>query len=199
MDSTSTLRHVFTWTSPPADRDDVTPETVVLLSDSGEAIGTQTKAEVHTTVTPLHLAFSLYLFDSAGRVLLTRRALTKKTWPGVWTNACCGHPGPGETPEDAARRRLPQELGVGVTDLRPVLPDFSYVATDASGIVENEVCPVFVGRLHPSAVLTPNTEEVMDWAWAPWEQLVTAVSATPFVFSPWAVAQVRELGEHAPF
>lgn len=177
----------------------MTAETVVLLNTSGEAIGIQRKADVHTESTPLHLAFSLYLFDQSGRVLLTRRALTKKTWPGVWTNACCGHPAPSETPVDAARRRLPQELGVDVIDLREVLPNFSYVATDASGIVENEVCPVFVGRLHPGAALTPNTDEVMDWAWTPWEQLVAAISATPFVFSPWAVAQVRELQEHSPF
>ena len=118
----------------------------MLLNNRGEAIGTQDKAVVHTEATPLHLAFSLYLFDVAGRVLLTRRALTKMTWPGVWTNTCCGHPAPGERPEEAVRRRLPQELGVEVSDLTCVLPDFSYTATDASGIVENEVCPVFAGR-----------------------------------------------------
>jgi isopentenyl-diphosphate delta-isomerase type 1 len=171
----------------------VIEEHVVLLDPLGHAIGHRRKAEVHTESTPLHLAFSLYLFDQAGRVLLTRRALTKRTWPGVWTNTCCGHPAPGERPEDAVRRRLPQELGIEVEDLTCILPEFSYTATDASGIVENEVCPVFAGLLHPDAQLLPNSGEVMDWAWTPWEQLVAAVSATPFVFSPWAVAQVREL------
>jgi len=170
-------------------------EQVVLLSDDGDPIGVADKSAVHTETTPLHLAFSLYLFDQAGRVLLTRRALSKKTWPGVWTNTCCGHPAPGESPEHAALRRLPQELGVTVEALRPALPDFSYTATDVSGVVENEFCPVFVGRLHPEAHVVPNSEEVMDWAWTPWEHLVAAISATPFVFSPWAVAQVRELRE----
>ena len=171
-------------------------ESVVLLNDLGEAIGTRAKSDVHTDTTPLHLAFSLYLFDEAGRVLLTRRALTKQTWPGVWTNTCCGHPAPNETPIEAAARRLPQELGVLVDGLTCVLPHFAYTATDASGIVENEICPVFAGRLHPDAHLLPNSREVMDWAWTPWEQLVAAVAATSFAFSPWAVAQVREMRVH---
>lgn len=168
-------------------------EQVVLLDPDGRPIGTQSKADVHTTSTPLHLAFSLHLFDADGRVLLTRRALAKKTWPGVWTNTCCGHPGAGESPEAAVRRRLPQELGVEVVDLRCVLPDFAYTATDASGIQENEICPVFAGRLHPRASIVANTAEVMDWVWVDWVDLVTAVSSTPFAFSPWAVEQVRLL------
>ncbi len=169
-------------------------ETVVLVNRRGEAIGQHPKDSVHTTATPLHLAFSLYLFDAAGRTLLTRRALTKRTWPGVWTNSCCGHPGVGEDLENAVRRRLVDELGLHVGALTCVLPDFAYEARDAGGIQENEVCPVFAGRLlHPARPLRPNGSEVMDWAWTEWEQLVTAVAATPFAFSPWAVEQIRQL------
>ena len=62
----------------------------------------------------------------------------------MWTNSCCGHPRPGEEPTDAVRRRLDDELGLEVGDLRSALPDFAYRAVDASGVVENEVCPVFV-------------------------------------------------------
>ena len=82
-----------------------TNELVVLVDDEGRQVGTAAKASVHTAETPLHLGFSCYLFDDAGRVLLTRRALNKKTWPGVWTNSVCGHPAPDEEPEDAVRRR----------------------------------------------------------------------------------------------
>lgn len=173
---------------------EVAEERVVLLDDSGEPVGTSLKSEVHGTSTPLHLAFSLYLFDADDRLLLTRRALDKRTWPGVWTNTCCGHPQPGEQPEDAVRRRVGQELGMELADLTCVLPDFAYTAVDASGVMENEVCPVFCARpVHPDAPPLANPAEVMDWKWGPWQDIVRSVAATPYVFSPWAVLQVTEL------
>lgn len=168
-------------------------ELVVLVDPQGRPIGWQAKADVHSRETPLHLAFSLYLFNDAGEVLLTRRALSKKTWPGVWTNACCGHPAPGEAAEDAARRRLADELGLTAVDYRCVLPDFSYRAEDATGIQENELCPVFVARVHPEAHLRVNPAEVLDWSWASWPAARSSITQTPFAFSPWAVGQVHEL------
>lgn len=75
---------------------------VVLLADDATPIGTAPRGSVHETSTPFHLAFSCYLFDAAGHVLITRRALGKRTWPGVWTNAFCGHPRPGRDPRPAA-------------------------------------------------------------------------------------------------
>ena len=166
-------------------------ETVVLLNERGEPIGEESKWAVHHESTPLHLAFSLYLRDPAGRVLMTRRALSKLTWPGVWTNTCCGHPRLGESFPDAIARRLDFELGMTVRDLEPTLPDFRYRARDASGVWENEICPVYVGRTGTDApTVRANPAEVVEWAWVDWDDLVAAARATPFAFSPWAVSQL---------
>src|SRR5919107_3950231 len=103
-------------------------ERVVLLDDEHRPAGTMPKADVHGTDTPLHLAFSVYVFDRQGRLLTTRRALAKRTWGGVWSNTCCGHPAPGEEISEAVSRRLAEELSLEVSGLEVVLPDFSYRA-----------------------------------------------------------------------
>ncbi|UXA19168.1 isopentenyl-diphosphate Delta-isomerase [Mycobacterium sp. SMC-4] len=163
------------------------PELVILVDEEGRSIGSAPKSEVHHTETPLHLAFSCYLFDDAGRVLLTRRALHKRTFAGIWTNSCCGHPAPTESTEDAVTRRVRQELGLGVAALRCVLPDFRYYAVAADGVVENELCPVFCGQAVGPVRVDP--DEVMDFAWVPWEQLRAAASFG-WPISPWAAEQV---------
>jgi isopentenyl-diphosphate Delta-isomerase len=169
-------------------------ELVILLDDSGTPIGTHPKATVHGSDTPLHLAFSCFLHNDAGEILLTRRALTKLTWPGVWTNAFCGHPGPGEQFAEAITRRAADELGCRVTDITEVLPDFRYRAVDASGVVENEVCPVFTARLEGD--VRPRAAEVAEFGWIAPENLSAAVQAAPFVFSPWLVEEWEQLAAH---
>ena len=166
-------------------------EEVVLLDEEGRAIGTVAKAEVHHRETPLHLAFSCYLFDDAGRLLLTRRALHKPTWPGTWTNSFCGHPGPGEDIADAVVRRGEQELGVDLTAVQLVLPAFRYQAEMPDGTRENEMCPVFVAR--SSADVRPDPDEVDDSCWVPWDELATQVLSGARQVSPWCIEQVAQL------
>jgi isopentenyl-diphosphate delta-isomerase len=168
-------------------------ELVVLVAEDGTPIGTASKATVHTTDTPLHFAFSCHVTNEAGEILLTRRALSKLTWPGVWTNSFCGHPGPDESIDDAIRRRAEQELGLSIDNIHSVLPDFRYRAVDASGIVENEICPVFgataIGEPNPAA------SEVSEWRWVSPDNLRAAIESAPFAFSPWLVWQHEQLVE----
>ncbi|MGC4153854.1 MAG: isopentenyl-diphosphate Delta-isomerase [Propionicimonas sp.] len=170
---------------------------VVLLDVAGRPSGTADRTSVHHRDTPYHLAFSSYLFDDRGRVLLTRRALGKPTWPGVWTNSCCGHPRPGEAPRDAVSRRVTDELGHPPSGLRLVLESFSYRAVDPSGIVEHELCPVWVGRFDPTR-LAPDPDEVMEVSWVEWPLLLRIAAEAPELLSPWAVQQVRLLAAALP-
>ncbi len=135
-------------------------ELVVLLDEDGRAVGTTPKAGVHHSNTPLHLAFSCYLFDPDGRLLMTRRALSKKTWPGEWTNSVCGHPAPGEPLADAVRRRVLDEVGVRAAGVTLVLPTFRYRAVMTNGVVENEMCPVYVATT--ADPLAPDPAEVEE-------------------------------------
>ena len=166
-------------------------EQVVLLDDAGQPSGVADKFDVHTATTPLHLAFSCHVYNEAGQVLVTRRALSKLTWPGVWTNSFCGHPAPGESLEDATARRGLQELGITLRSLEVILPDFRYRAVDASGIVENEVCPVY--RAVTADVVAPAPSEVAEFAWVDPSALATAAIAAPYAFSPWLGWQLQQL------
>lgn len=172
---------------------DVPDELVVLVDDSGVACGTAPKARVHDRNTPLHLAFSCYVFDDRHRLLVTRRALHKTTWPGAWTNTACGHPAPGEPLLDAVRRRVREELGLRLEELRLVLPAFRYRAAMPDGTVENEMCPVLVATT--TDVVRPDREEVEDAQWTPWSTFRHEVLAGLRRVSPWCEEQVAALPE----
>ena len=166
-------------------------EEVVLLDDAGHAIGSAAKAATHHAHTPLHLAFSCYVFDTERRLLVTRRALDKATFPGVWTNSFCGHPGPGEDIVGAVARRGEQELGLTLDDLRLVLPAFRYQAAMPNGVRENELCPVFVAVT--AGAPAPDAAEVAAAEWAPWRSFRDGVLAGTWEVSVWCAQQVAEL------
>lgn len=185
-------------------------ELVVLVDEQNNQIGTTLKESVHTTNTPLHRGFSLFLFNSKGELLLTKRSAKKKTFPGVWTNTVCGHPGPGEQAADAARRRLKDELGIELVfkRLNPesvqglTLKEFSeeviqeaapyrYRFADANGIVENEICPILVA--YAEAVPQPNPDEIDAWKWIAWEAFLEDIKKNPHIYSPWSIEEARIL------
>jgi isopentenyl-diphosphate delta-isomerase len=167
-------------------------EQVVLVDDEGRPIGVANKATVHGPSTPRHLAFSCYGFDADGRLLMTRRADSKRTFPSVWTNTCCGHPAPGEELADAAARRLQFELGLTVQDMRMVLPDFSYRASDGR-IEENELCPVLVCGI--SGEPAPRSDEVSETAWWSWSRFLAAAADPASGLSPWSRLQAPLLDQ----
>jgi isopentenyl-diphosphate Delta-isomerase len=171
-------------------------ESVVLLDEAGRALGVADKAAVHTAQTPLHLAFSCYVFNGNGEFLLTRRAESKRTWPGVWTNTCCGHPSPGEPVADSVRRRLRQELGIGGAELVLVLPRFRYQARMANGVTENEVCPVYAA--YSDEVPVPDPAEVAEVRWVDWERFRDEARTGLQPVSPWCAMQLAELAALGP-
>lgn len=160
----------------------------MLVDGEGREIGTLPKGQVHHGETPLHRAFSAYLFDGEGRLLVTRRALEKSTFPGMWTNTVCGHPGPGEDDGAAVARRAGFELGLGVADLVPALPDYRYRA-EFRGVVENEICPVYVGRF--TGRPAPDPIEVADWELLDWAAFRGRQESEGDAWSPWCREQAR--------
>ena len=169
----------------------MTEELVVLVDEDGNAIGSAPKTATHHAKTPLHLAFSCYVFDGAGRLLLTQRALDKPTFPGVWTNSFCGHPSPGEDMFEAVERRAEQELGLTLRGLTLALPTFRYEATMANGVRENELCPVFTATT--TSDVTPDPFEVASWEWVRWGLFRDEVLAAERDVSIWCASQVAEL------
>lgn len=170
-------------------------ELVVLVDENNNEIGTAPKATVHTDHTPLHRGFSLFVFNRNRELLLTRRADTKKTFPGVWTNTVCGHPGLKEDVVVAAKRRLKDELGIVADDIKVVAP-YRYRCTDIHGIMENEICPILVG--HTQENPKPDPREVSGWKWMPWKEFLSEIKLHPEIYSPWCIEEAAILQQKGP-
>ena len=170
-------------------------ELIVLVDEDGLPTGTAEKWSSHHASTPLHLAFSCYVFDDDGMFLTTRRALTKKVWPGVWSNTVCGHPAPGESLPDAIARRLDYELGMSVRDVEVVLPDHLYRAPAFQGIVEYEFCPCSSRAPRARRARTSSRSSTAR-GWRGSSSSPTRCATRPTSYSWWCKNQLRELLAH---
>ncbi|WP_455351509.1 isopentenyl-diphosphate Delta-isomerase [Streptomyces sp. SYSU K217416] len=149
-----------------------------LVDEDGNTIGTAEKLSAHLAPGRLHRAFSVFLFDETGRLLIQRRALGKYHSPGVWSNTCCGHPYPGEAPFAAAARRTHEELGLSPSLLAEAGTVRYNHPDPASGLVEQEYNHLFVGLAQ--AALRPDPEEVGETAFVTPAELAARHGAAPF-------------------
>jgi isopentenyl-diphosphate delta-isomerase len=177
-------------------------EQIVFVDETGKPTGeTGPKLANHGPDTKLHLAFSCYIFRRKdNRFLVTQRALGKKVWPGVWTNSVCGHPAPGESIEDAIRRRTRDEVGLEhLQDIQVVLPAYRYTTPEYNGIIENEFCPVYIA--YTDSEVNANPDEVEMYRWLPWKEYVAMLTdpAHADKMSYWAKDQYKQLQNITPF
>lgn len=153
---------------------------MILVNERDEPIGSMEKMEAHRKAL-LHRAFSVFVFNSQGEMLLQQRAPQKYHSAGLWTNACCSHPRPGEAIPDAAMRRLYEELGFG-TELEKIF-DFTYRSEFGNGLTEFEFDHVLVG-IHDGAI-HPNKEEVSDYCFSSMREIRAGMLSDPGNYTVW--------------
>ena len=153
---------------------------VILVNDKDQPIGEMGKLEVHKKGL-LHRAFSTFIFNDKGQLLLQRRAKTKYHSANLWTNTCCSHPQPGDCTLDAAKRRLKEEMGIE-TDLEKKF-DFIYRARLDNNLIEYECDHVFTGRYNQQPDL--NSEEASDYRWISINELKDEIKLYPEKFTEW--------------
>lgn len=156
-------------------------EELILVDDADNQVGTLSKADCHDGAGRLHRAFSLFLFDDEGRLLLQRRSVSKRLWPGFWSNSICSHPRSGESMDVATARRLRDELNTAA-DLEFVYK-FAYQATFGEAGSENELCHVFLGRI-PQGV-RPNQNEIAAIRFVTAAGLDREFAEAPETLTPW--------------
>jgi len=167
---------------------------VVLVDENDHVQGTADKLQAHAEGW-LHRALSVFVFDRHGRLLLQRRAANKYHSGGLWSNTCCSHPHPGESPQAAAERRLQEEMGFSC----PLTPafHFTYRAAVDENLTEHEYDHVFLGTVDEVAV-RPNADEVADWAWMDPAALRADVAATPDRYTVWFRRLLEPILSEAP-
>jgi len=167
-------------------------EQVVLVDEQDHPIGLMEKQAAH--VTPhLHRAFSVFIFNSKGKLLLQQRALSKYHSPGLWTNTCCSHPRDGETLEEATLRRLREEMGM-TCEMHEVYT-FIYKAPVGQGLTEHEFDHVWIGRSDDTPQI--NREEVESWKYMSLSDLKEDIQLHPELYTEWFKITFEEMSRHA--
>ena len=155
-------------------------EEVILVNEADEQIGVMEKMEAHEKGV-LHRAFSVFIFNDKGEMLLQQRALNKYHSPDLWTNTCCSHPRPDEKTIDAAKRRLKEEMGI-VCELQ-FKSSFTYKTKFDNGLTEHEFDHVFIGRFNDTPEINP--EEVNAWKWKNLREIKAELLSSPQSYTSW--------------
>ena len=161
---------------------------VILVDESDNQVGLEEKMKAHLGKGILHRAFSVFVFNKKGELLLQQRAKGKMLWPLYWTNTCCSHPREGENYEEAGKRRLQEELGF--TCSLKLIGKFQYQAGYKDIGSENELCSVLVGEY--DGEVFPNKEETESVKWINFEELKKDVTEHPENYTPWFKIELEQ-------
>ncbi|HET8855556.1 MAG TPA: isopentenyl-diphosphate Delta-isomerase [Salinimicrobium sp.] len=155
-------------------------EKVILVNEQDEQIGLMPKMEAHRKAL-LHRAFSVFVFNKKGELMIQQRALGKYHSPGLWTNTCCSHQREGESNINAGRRRLMEEMGF-TTDLKDSI-SFIYKAPFDNGLTEHEFDHILIGNFDGEPEINP--EEVHSWKWISLDELKESLIENPDIYTEW--------------
>lgn len=161
---------------------------VILVDESDNETGTAEKMHAHREGL-LHRAFSVFIFNEDGEMMLQRRALNKYHSPGLWSNTCCSHPQPGEETEDAAHRRLKEEMGFDCK--LETKGTFIYKVQFENGLIEHELDHIYTGVFTGSPLI--NREEVFTWKWADPQEVKKELKEHPERFTYWLRLAIEKL------
>lgn len=169
-------------------------EQLILVDDQDRITGYASKVDAHRGQGMRHRAFSIFLFDPAGRVLLQQRSVNKPLWGDYWSNTCCSHPRKGESLEVASQRRLREELGVTVP-LR-FLFRFEYHAQFSDEGAEHELCSVLIGRLDSNQRPVVHPDEIQAIQWLEPAQIDSWIADRPDTLTPWFKSEWQTIREN---
>jgi isopentenyl-diphosphate delta-isomerase len=165
---------------------------LIVVDAQDQVLGYQSKTLCHDGEGILHRAFSVFLFNDQGQVLMQQRSAQKRLWPMVWSNSCCSHPRRNESMLEAACRRTEEELAITMSNPLLYLFKFTYQARYAEAGSEHELCSVFVGSIDCDRI-NPNETEVNDWGFFDVETLDQQIGAEPEKFTPWMKLEWQRL------